>query len=54
MPSDNSNGDFIVTPLAQLAGSANEIFKAYVNAGFTEWQACQILGVYLAELGRQS
>jgi len=52
-PQPDSN-DFVLTPLAELAGSTHEIFKAYVAAGFTEWQACRIIGTYLAELGRQS
>jgi len=41
------------TPLRQAAAQLNEMFRELKAAGFTEWQACRILGVTLAEQGRQ-
>jgi hypothetical protein len=41
------------TPLVEGAVELHEMFSSWVEAGFTEWQACQVLGVFLAENGRQ-
>jgi hypothetical protein len=32
----------------------HEMFTSALGAGFTEWQALRLLGVWLAEQGRQS
>lgn len=42
------------TPLAERAAEIHELFVALQGAGFTEWQALMIIGVMLAEGGRQS
>lgn len=43
----------LVSPLIELSAQIHEMFVSYVSVGFTEWQACRIIGVWLAELGRQ-
>lgn len=42
------------TPLSEAAAAAHEMFTELVTAGFTEWQTCRIIGVWIAEQGRQS
>lgn len=42
-----------MTPLTENAVMLHEIFQSLLAAGFTEWQAARILGVFLAESGRQ-
>lgn len=42
------------TPLGEATGSLHEMFLSLIAAGFTEWQALRIIGVMLAENGRQS
>jgi hypothetical protein len=42
------------TPLSEAGSSLRELFETLVASGFTEWQACRILGVMVAEQGRQS
>jgi hypothetical protein len=42
------------TPLAEQAAGLHEAFLAFLAAGFTEWQALRIIGVMVAEGGRQS
>lgn len=36
------------TPLAEAAAGIHELFKTMVEQGFSEYQACLILGVMLA------
>jgi hypothetical protein len=36
-------------PAAQGAAELHELFLTWIGAGFTEIQACRILGVVLAE-----
>jgi len=43
-----------LTPMAESATSVHELFASLIDAGFTEWQACRVIGVMLAEGGRQS
>lgn len=43
-----------MTELKEAAVGLHEIFKTLKESGFTEWQACRILGVMLAEQNRQS
>lgn len=40
--------------MMEAAAGLHEMFKTLKESGFTEWQACRILGVMLAEQGRQS
>lgn len=40
-----------LTALEAAASSQREIFQAYVKAGFSEFQACVIIGTWLAALG---
>lgn len=42
-----------MTPLAEGAAMIHEFFLSLVAAGFTEYQAGQIIGVMLAETGRR-
>jgi len=42
--------DELQTPLAEGMGQLHEMFLTLVSSGFTERQACQVVGVYLAEL----
>lgn len=42
-----------LTGMAEAAVSLHELFLSMVEADFTEWQACRILGVMLAEQNRQ-
>ena len=42
-----------MTQLAEAAVGLHETFRTLTESGFTEWQACRIIGVMLAELGRQ-
>jgi hypothetical protein len=42
-----------LTGMAEAAASLHELFLSMVEAEFTEWQACRILGVMLAEQNRQ-
>ncbi len=34
------------------AVAIRELFESYMRAGFTEWQACIIVGVQLATFGK--
>lgn len=43
-----------LTPVAEASAVMREYFESLVRAGFTEWQACRILGVMVAEQSRQS
>ena len=43
-----------LTELMEAATQMHEMFKTLKESGFTEWQACRILGVMLAEQSRQS
>lgn len=43
-----------LTELVEVMAQTREIFESMVAAGFTEWQVCRILGVMMAERGRQS
>ncbi len=43
-----------ITSMVEAAAGLRELFESLVAAGFTEWQACRVLGVMLAEQGRQS
>ena len=43
-----------MTELMESAAQMHEMFKTLKDSGFTEWQACRILGVMLAEASRQS
>jgi hypothetical protein len=40
--------------LSEAASGLHELFVTLVESGFTEWQAVRILGVMLAEQGRQT
>lgn len=40
--------------MAEAAAQLHEMFKSLLDQGFTEWQALRIIGVMLAEQGRQS
>ena len=42
-----------LTPMAESVANMHELFGTLTASGFTEWQACRILGVMLAEAGRQ-
>ena len=42
-----------MTPLAQAASGLHEMFRTLIDSGFTEWQACRVIGVMLAENSRQ-
>lgn len=42
-----------VTPMGEAASGLHEMFLTLIKSGFTEWQACRIIGVMLAEQGRQ-
>jgi hypothetical protein len=42
-----------MTPMAESAAMLHEMFRSLIASGFTEWQACRIIGVLLAEQGRQ-
>lgn len=42
-----------MTPMAEAATGLHEMFRTLIDSGFTEWQACRIIGVVLAEQGRQ-
>jgi hypothetical protein len=42
-----------MTQLMDAATQMHEVFKTLQASGFTQWQACRILGVMLAEQGRQ-
>lgn len=43
-----------MTPMAEAATGLHELFRTLIDSGFTERQACQIVGVILAEqAGRQ-
>jgi hypothetical protein len=42
-----------MTPLAEAANELHEMFRTLIDSGFTEWQACRVIGVMLAEQGRQ-
>ena len=48
-----SQEPYQVTPLAEGAVVVHEFFQSLLAAGFTEWQACQIVGVMIADQGRQ-
>ena len=43
-----------LTPLAEATNNLHEMFLSLLESGFTQWQALRILGVMLAEQGRQS
>jgi hypothetical protein len=43
-----------MTELREAAAHLHEMFQTLKESGFTEWQACRILGVMLAEQNRQS
>lgn len=49
-----SGGTDPMTAMAESSASLHEMFLSLVAAGFTEWQACRILGVMLAEQSRQN
>lgn len=51
---DSSDPTTVLTPLGEATSGLHEMFLALIASGFTEWQACQVLGVMLAEQGRQS
>jgi hypothetical protein len=42
-----------LTPTAEAVAGLREMFTSLAEGGFTEWQACRIIGVYIAEAGRQ-
>ena len=46
--------DGVTTPLSEGTDALHEMFVTLVASGFTEWQACVVVGVHLAESGRQS
>jgi hypothetical protein len=37
----------VTTPLDEGSAQLHELFTSYRRAGFTEWQACSILGIWL-------
>lgn len=37
-----------MTPMQQATAQLRELFQSLRDAGFSEWQACQIIGSYLA------
>lgn len=43
-----------ITPIAASMAQLHELFESLTRSGFTEWQALRIIGVMLAENGRQS
>lgn len=42
-----------ITPMAEAANGVHELFRTLIDSGFTEWQACRIVGVLIAEQTRQ-
>ena len=38
-----SKQDFVITPLQAYAYEANELFQAFINAGFSEGEAWELL-----------
>jgi hypothetical protein len=42
------------TMLSEASSGLHEMFASLIESGFTEWQACRVIGVMLAESGRQS
>lgn len=42
-----------MTPMQEAAASAREMFVTLVGAGFSEGQACQIIGTVMAVTGAQ-
>jgi hypothetical protein len=49
-----TNDDPTPTPLGSSAVQLHEIFRTLVDSGFSEWQACRIIGVMIAEGARGS
>lgn len=43
-----------LTQLVEIMTQTHELFQSMVASGFTEWQACRVIGVMMAENGRQS
>jgi hypothetical protein len=43
-----------LTEMRESAAGLHELFVTLKAVGFTEWQALRLLGVMLAEQGRQS
>lgn len=43
-----------ITVMREAIGGIRELFVSMVETGFTEWQACRVIGVMMAENGRQS
>lgn len=43
-----------MTVLGEGSAAIHEIFLELLSAGFTEWQALRLIGVMLAEQGRQA
>lgn len=41
------------TALGEAAAGLHEMFVSLIASGFTEWQACRVIGVMLAESSRQ-
>ena len=41
-----------LTQLGQLAAMLREFYQSLIQAGFSEYQACLILGTQLAQNGR--
>lgn len=42
-----------ISSLRVASVSLHELYVSLVNAGFTRWQACVIVGVLMAEQSRQ-
>jgi hypothetical protein len=41
-----------MTALAEMAATVHTLFEAYKAAGFTDYQACVILGTWMATTGQ--
>ncbi len=54
MPDSSSDPTSGLTPLGEATAGLHEMFLALIASDFTEWQACRVLGVMLAEQSRQS
>ena len=46
--------DSPTTPMHEMFVHLHEMFVGMKDSGFTDWQACRIIGVWMAEQGRQS
>lgn len=54
---DDKGNDLPPDPISVMkegASQLHELFESRIDAGFTEWQACRIIGVYITEVGRQA